>query len=179
MDIPAEVSLRIKTFLKERRESNGGGWAPVTDEDMEQFHEVIYALIEAKWGADADGDRPMEYKLIDRTRYKSLHYFPIPYGHKDGKREEEFDNAITNLSMAMESVRTTEVVFERRDRSARIPVKEPQDELVAGVAHQILSGLIEGAIPAIPLPGNCEPESMGPALEWLQGQIKLAMEERP
>lgn len=178
MGLPGEVYVNIEKFLKERRESNGGGWAPVTDEDMELFHAVLYSLIEAKWGADADGDRPMEYKLIDRTQYRPLHYFPIPYGHKDGKREEEFDNTITNLSMAMESVRTTEVMFERRDRSVKIPVKV-KDELVAGAAQRILAGLIEGAIPAIPLPGNCEPENMGPVLEWLQGQIRLAMEERP
>jgi len=122
------VPQNIKDFLKERRESDGGGWAPVTEEDMDLLHAVIYSLIEAKWGADADGDRPMQYQLIDRTKYWPSHYFPIPYGHKTGKREEEFDNAMTNLSMAMEAVRTTEVMVERyMDRDAKIPVKEADD----------------------------------------------------
>jgi hypothetical protein len=124
MKIPEELSQRIKTFLKERRESDGG-WAPVTDEDMEQFHAVIYALIEAKWGADPDGDRPIDYILIDRTKYRPMDFFPLPYGHRTGKREEEFDNAMTNLSMAMEAIRTTDVMVERHvERSAKIPVKE-------------------------------------------------------
>ena len=127
MAIPKELTERIKTFLKERRVSDGG-WAPVTGDDMEQFHAVIYSLIEAKWGADPDGDRPIQYKLVDRTKYWPLHYFPIPYGHDDGKREEEFDNAMTNLSMAMEAIRTTDVMVERHiDRKAKIPKKERKD----------------------------------------------------
>ncbi len=124
MGIPAEVYVNIEKFLKERRESTGG-WAPVTDEDMELFHEVIYSLIEAKWGADPDGDRPVQYKLIDRTKCWPLHFRPVPYGHKRGSREEEFEAAMTNLSIAMDFVQKTDMVFERRmDRSATIPAKE-------------------------------------------------------
>lgn len=126
MKVPEELSKNIKKFLKERRVSSGGGWAPVTDDDMDLFHEIISGLIEAKWGQDADGDRPMQYKLIDRTKYRPMHYFSVPYGHRDGCREEEFDNAMTNLSMAMEAIRTTDVIVERHiNRSAKIPMKEP------------------------------------------------------
>lgn len=125
MGIPADVRVNIEQFLKERRHSTGG-WAPVTDEDMDQLHTVIHTLIAAKWGADPDGDRPINYILIDRTKYRPMHFVPLPYGRKAGKREEEFDSAMRNLSMAMEAVRTTGVMIERHmDRSAKIPVGKP------------------------------------------------------
>lgn len=101
-----KVEKALNKFLAERRISDGG-YAPVTDEDMKQLDDLMYELVQAKCGADPDGDRPIECTLVNRKTHERLHYFPIPYGHKL-KNFEAMRNRIsllmTNLDMAQEAV---------------------------------------------------------------------------
>ena len=82
-----EINRMIQEFLKDTRHSDGG-WAPVEPQDMEQLYAITQSLIVAKWGADADGDRPVEHALVDRTRYEGNHYFDLPYWHKAQSEQE-------------------------------------------------------------------------------------------
>lgn len=104
--IPDKVRKAIQDLLEERRESDGG-YAAVTDEDMTRFHEVMDAIIQAKWGSDPDGDRPINYILIDRTKYWPMRYSPVPYAHvgcPQGERLEAFREKLANLNSATEDV---------------------------------------------------------------------------
>ncbi len=104
--IPDKVRQAILSLLEERRESDGG-YALVTDEDMVRFHAVMDALIVEKWGSDADGDRPMQYKLIDRTKYWPMHFDPVLYAHpgcSEQERREAFRERLANLQSAAEDV---------------------------------------------------------------------------
>lgn len=104
--VTKKVLEKIEAFLNERRVSDGG-FAPVTDKDMEQLHEVMYALVEAKWGSDPDGDRPLNYILIDRTKYWPMHYQPVLYAHnccQDEERRESLRQKMANIRTAAEDV---------------------------------------------------------------------------
>jgi hypothetical protein len=70
------------SFLKDRRKSYGGGWAEITDQDIEQLHHIVYQLIEEKCEFDADGHLPIQVILNDRRKCEPLHYQPVPYEHK-------------------------------------------------------------------------------------------------
>lgn len=74
------LSNLINKFLAERRKSDGG-YAPVTETDLEQLHAIINRLITLKWGPDPDGDWPINWHIIDRTRFEPMHYAPVPYEH--------------------------------------------------------------------------------------------------
>jgi len=99
----------VDAFLEERRESDGG-WAPITHEDITLLNLVIRALVWAKCGADPDGDRPIEWKLIDRTRYGRDSFLPVRYPHDvDGTIRFLvlcFDPVMTNLRIAAEHARS-------------------------------------------------------------------------
>ena len=98
-----KLRTMIDTFLSERRESDGG-WAPVEPQDMEQLTEILHALIAAKWGADPDGDRPVEHVLVDRTRYEGNYFFNLPYWN-EAQSEQEHESILqyhmTNTRIAI------------------------------------------------------------------------------
>ncbi|KKN96814.1 hypothetical protein LCGC14_0164580 [marine sediment metagenome] len=102
----AKVAKALNKLLAERRISDGG-YAPATEQDIDQIHVLFCTIIEAKWGSDPDGDLPVEYKLINRHTEERLHYYPIPYGHRL-KDFEAMRNRVSllmaNLDMAQEAV---------------------------------------------------------------------------
>ena len=73
-----KLLAKIESFLTTRSLSDGG-WAPVSKEDFDSLDEIFSELIDAKWGADPDGDRPINFKLIDRTRFEPDHFDLYPY----------------------------------------------------------------------------------------------------
>src|SRR5688572_17674096 len=94
----------IEGFLKDHRQSDGGGFAEVTEDDMLRLQIIIDRLIEAKFDPDADGDHPVEYTLVDRNKYERLPFIPVPYDHKPRTLEQEeamFETVMLNLSIAM------------------------------------------------------------------------------
>lgn len=101
------INSLLDRFLEERRTSDGG-WAPVTRYDFTQLNAILRALIEAKWNADPDGDRPIDFLIVDRTRYRPIQYFPVPYDHDDAPKKETYEtmnSLLTNLDMASREVR--------------------------------------------------------------------------
>lgn len=79
-DYCTEILSHLRPFLRNRSESEDSGWPKVTPEDTSRLSMLIYYIIKAKWGPDADGDLPVQTRIIDRTRYQ-WHGFLIPYPH--------------------------------------------------------------------------------------------------
>lgn len=101
----AALLVMITAFLDERKRSDGG-YAPVDPKEVEQLEAIVGGLVSLKYGADADGDHPVEVSIVDRTRFERSHYFAIPYTHKaeKGREVEVLDEAIdlaaTNVNIA-------------------------------------------------------------------------------
>lgn len=81
------LQTTIDQFLAERRESDGG-YAPVEDGDLELLNDVIGLLVAAKWGKDPDGDRPIEYMIVNRTTHRMPYFQPVPYLKYNGTSAE-------------------------------------------------------------------------------------------
>jgi hypothetical protein len=81
---------RIDAFLAEKKKSNGG-YAPVTDQEMQQLRDIFDRLVALKYEQDPDGDLPVDAILVDRTRFEKPLYLPIRHTHKavDGMSELE------------------------------------------------------------------------------------------
>jgi len=76
----------IEQFLVNHREcSAGGGWAQITDADLDQLHKIIWKLIELKCDRDADGDLPIQFKIVNRRTHENLAYSAVP--HREGRDE--------------------------------------------------------------------------------------------
>ena len=75
----------IDLFLKEHRESFSGGWAGVTEHDMGMLYRIVRELLSLKCDKDADGDYPIQVKLVNRRIFEADHFSPVPYD-----REESF-----------------------------------------------------------------------------------------
>lgn len=91
-------------FLEHRRESRGG-WAEITDEDVEALRKIIETLVEFKCEADPDQDRPIQFKLIDRRKYHLWMFRPVPFNkefheHGEATMDEIVEACHTNLRIA-------------------------------------------------------------------------------
>ena len=81
----AQLDALIDLFLAEHRESDGG-YARITPGDLDLLHDIIRELIELKCDEDPDGDRPIEFTIVNRRTHEPMHYAPVPYrdGGEDG-----------------------------------------------------------------------------------------------
>jgi len=74
------LAALINAFLKDHRECGGGnGWALITNDDLSKLRAIIYELLERKCDLDADGDLPVQVKLINRRLFEPMHSHEIPY----------------------------------------------------------------------------------------------------
>ena len=98
-----ELHDMLEKFLSTQSKSDGG-WAAVSYEDMENLYDIFHKIIEMKYEVDADGDVPVQVKLVDRTKFQKLPYLPLPLMGGYPKSAEEFQDALryasSNLSMA-------------------------------------------------------------------------------
>lgn len=102
---------RISRFLDERKDGKGN-YAPVTDQELTKLYNIFYGLLGLKYAEDCDGDLPIQVKIIDKTKYQSLHFFPVPHlglGSNLKEVEKYTSLAYTNLSMAEEQMRLASV----------------------------------------------------------------------
>lgn len=78
-----ELLSKIDVYLSERKKSNSG-WAPVELEEMRLLNDIIHNLITLKYEEDVDGDLPVEWHAVDRTKCYNpfLHYSDIEYPSK-------------------------------------------------------------------------------------------------
>jgi hypothetical protein len=94
----------INNFLAERKESSpGGGWAPVTQIELEQLRGILDTLIELKYEHDADHDLPLRVTITNRTMFKMGPYSPI-YHNKPYHPYTEAQIASLNLTRAISNM---------------------------------------------------------------------------
>lgn len=114
----AALLARVEEFGRERVPSTGG-WAPVKPEEVSELAGILNDVIAAKYDPDPDGDLPINFQLVDRTRFERAHFFLIPYTH-GAKTPAEYDAAIDeamgNLKMAADKLN---ILFACRKELAR------------------------------------------------------------
>lgn len=72
----------LEAFLAEQH-AGGGRWSwsdqPIEDKDWDAFRDLLRMLAALKWEPDCDGHVPIEYSVLDITRYEHPGYIqPIP-----------------------------------------------------------------------------------------------------
>lgn len=93
----------INSFLETRKKNDGTGWPEVTKKEMSDLGKIINLITELKYEKDCDGDKVIEFILINRTRQNSIPYYPLPYSHEIKTMKEfddSFDLAHLNFDMA-------------------------------------------------------------------------------
>lgn len=98
--------IKLERFLRERRRSSGG-YAEVRPKDMDGLYKIFRELIELKFEKDPDGDLPVEFKLVDRTRFEPMHFEVVPYlgiarceSLTLDQKQDILDTHMMNLSIA-------------------------------------------------------------------------------
>lgn len=103
----AKTQKLIDKFLAERRTSDGG-YAPVTEDDLNLLYQVVDSLLLEKLQEDPDGDLPVEIRIVNRHTHERMHYRPVPYLHKCKTQKdylEHINTVMGNLSSAAEQAR--------------------------------------------------------------------------
>jgi hypothetical protein len=106
---PEEIFERLRKFFEVKKESTGG-WAPVENDEVATLADIFNDIIHNKYEMDPDGDVPINFRLIDRTKYEPMHYYPLRYSHHAKTLEELVDiaeEAEYNLSIAFDKVKNS------------------------------------------------------------------------
>jgi len=108
MKLPSSFLKKIRKFVEDHRESEGG-WAKVNPKDIFTLDSIIKELLELKYDLDPDGDLPIDWVFVDRTRYYHpfLYHCQMPYPHKLRTLKDYIDqlrHAETNLAKAQAEV---------------------------------------------------------------------------
>ena len=117
----------MHAWLNQPRESSGG-WAEITDDDFDELGYLVDGLIALKCEKDPDGDRPIDFKLINRTKDEPMHFRSVPYTRSDNTEEEILDIVSkhhSNYVVANGFLNTILAVFMDRKRRE---CKRKQDE---------------------------------------------------
>ena len=94
----------LEAFLKKKSESQNGGFAKVSEGEIEDLYKIIRCILELKYEKDASGDIPVDFRLVDRTKFERLHYIPVPYEHKAKNDDERMDIlSVLNLNLSIAS----------------------------------------------------------------------------
>lgn len=72
---------KIKNYIDNPLPENGSGWPIVEENDIEDLVYIIRDIIDCHFPRDCDGDTPIEFEIIDRTKYEPRFFSPIPYRH--------------------------------------------------------------------------------------------------
>jgi hypothetical protein len=80
VDKKDEFICLLNKFIADRIESEDGGYASVSREDLSMLSDLVYRIIELKWGRDCDSDLPVGYQLIDRSKERFLYPSTILHG---------------------------------------------------------------------------------------------------
>lgn len=113
-----KLMKKIDDFMKDKRKSNGG-YAEVRDKDIIKLSEIIREICEAKYEKDPDGDIPINWDILDRTKYEPLDLLQVPYSHKD--KDGHFKAVVSNLTYFSERLY-------RLCRHGNIKIKGNEDE---------------------------------------------------
>jgi len=100
----AVVELLPK-FLENPRMSEDGGYAPVSDEDLDDLGRLFRLIVSTKFERDAVGDLPVEIVVVNRHKYESPEFVRVPYHHKAGWKAY-FRAAFANMRIASRKLGT-------------------------------------------------------------------------
>ena len=74
------VMAELDKFLSSPKPTvSSSGWPNIKSCDFIALYELFYAIVDAKWGTDCDGDSPVQVRVVDRNTHKLMHYQPVPY----------------------------------------------------------------------------------------------------
>ena len=78
-------------------------------EKLRAFEDKVYKMARKEFGTDDEGKiNKVQVHLVDRTRYRPEHWFPIAYDHKaktEAAREELLRNLLINLGLSTDAVK--------------------------------------------------------------------------
>lgn len=101
-----ELQKALDRFLASKVQPDESGlYGELDRNDLSNLHGVISLLIQAKWGADIENQRPIEFRVVDRSRYMSVQEVELFYPHKVICAEEVIiliRGAMANVQMAAE-----------------------------------------------------------------------------
>lgn len=122
MAIPKSLRTKIETFLAEKSASQGG-YAPVGEKDLEALAEILNQLVAEKYEQDPDGDLPVAFDLLDRTRYQRSYYAPVP--HMRDEDHGDLRKAYQGLRSALANLATAQREVDQAMRVLEFDVMEP------------------------------------------------------
>lgn len=101
-------------MAKRTKTTDGDRWYTERDfrlneTKVNRFHRRIQQLAEQTFGLGGDGACPVVTSVVDRTRYRNLCYWPVPY-------EGGLANAVFNLRIAFAEWSTNQCVAEREKK---------------------------------------------------------------
>jgi len=76
------LTKMLDAYLKEQRRAEGGDYAQPVGKDIDLLCSIVNSLIELKFEPDSDGDYPINFTIVNRTKYGPLHFVPVPYEHE-------------------------------------------------------------------------------------------------
>jgi len=109
----------IDRFLEDHRESLGGGWAEITPEDINDLYEIIRELIDLKCDKDADGDFPIQVKIVNRRTHEHLHYDAVPY-REQRTEDNEVEREVPFMDMLRVLMMNLNMASNRLDTEVRV-----------------------------------------------------------
>lgn len=102
-----ELQNMIDGFLFNKRKSKGG-WAEINQDDMILLERIIQKLIDGKCEADPYGDRPIEFKLVNRHIHERIQFQIVPNRNK--YPEQFVITTLNNLQAVSESLRSVSFI---------------------------------------------------------------------
>lgn len=73
-----DLVKRIKDYVGEHRESEFGGYANITQGDVNELYDIVWDIIHLKCDPDPDGDYPFSFALCDRRKFQMQSFPYIP-----------------------------------------------------------------------------------------------------
>jgi hypothetical protein len=99
---------KISSFLEVREVNETSSHTPVEDSEIKELYDIFYDIVMQKYDQDCDGDLPVQVRIIDKTKYSSNNFFPVPHLSTEASLpeiQEYLRYASTNVSMAQEQIR--------------------------------------------------------------------------
>ncbi len=107
-----QLADMINEFLMVHKVS-GGGWPEVTLNESIQLNDILYMLVYLKWDKDPDGDLPIDWILVDKTKYQLPPFIPVKHSWPSEKKDraEILRDLNSNLQMAADRLDSTIRIF--------------------------------------------------------------------
>lgn len=118
---------RIEAFLKDKRTKDnyfGDGCANPEDGDLQELRDIVNGITRLKFKPSWEGCLSVQAILIDRTKCKPMHFFPISFADRHENDPEAYlrslranlDFGITNISIATDEVNTLQKLILSEER---------------------------------------------------------------